>query len=124
MTSQESNKTKNSTMLVIAIFYVLIGIAELGYFVIEGLNTPLHVLVLGILSLVTGYTIFVMKKWALPLVLGLLLVGLTFGITTLSNSITLQTFGDAMMLHISLIVYMILLIVFSIYILAKRNDFN
>jgi hypothetical protein len=111
-------------MLLIAIFYVVIGIAELGYFVIEGLATPLHVLVLGILSLITGYTIFMMKKWALPLVFGLLLVGITFGITTLVNSITLKTFGGAMMLHIALIVYVIILVIFSIYIIARRKNFN
>jgi len=124
MTSEKSTKIRNPTMLIFSIFYIAIGIVELGYFAIENFAAPAHIPVLGILSLITAYSIFKMKKWALPLVVGLLGTGITFGATTLSNSITLQTFGGAILFHLVLIVYMIILLIVSIYLLAKREKFD
>ena len=124
MTSEKSNKIENPTMLLFSIFYIAVGIAEVGYFAIESFAAPPHIPVLGILSLITAYSIFKMKKWALPLVVGLLATGITFGATTLSNSITLQTFGGAILFHLVLIVYMIILLIVSIYLLAKREKFD
>ena len=124
MTTEKSNKIENPTMLLLSIFYIAVGIAEVGYFAIENFAAPAHIPVLGILSLITAYTIFKMKKWALPLVIGLFVTGITFGVTTLSNSITLQTFGGAMLFHIALIAYMLILLIASAYIVAKRGNFN
>ena len=124
MTSEKSTKIRNPTMVIFSIFYIAIGIVELGYFAIENFAAPAHIPVLGILSLITAYSIFKMKKWALPLVVGLLATGITFGATTLSNSITLQTFGGAILFHLVLIVYMIILLIVSIYLLAKREKFD
>jgi hypothetical protein len=111
-------------MRLIAIFYIAVGIAEIGYFAIESFAAPLHIPVLGILSIITAYSLFTMKKWALPLVIGLFFVGITFGAATLSNSVALQTFGGAVLFHIALIAYMILLLIASIYVVAQRENFN
>ena len=111
-------------MLLFSVFYIAVGIAEVGYFVIENVSAPPHILILGMLSLITAYCILKMKKWALPLVVGLFFVGLTFGATTLSNSLTLQTFGGAMLFNSALILYMIILLIASAYIIAKRKNFN
>jgi hypothetical protein len=124
MTSKSSSKIKNPAVLLFSIFYVAVGIAEVGYFAIESSATPPHIPVLGILSLITAYTVFKTKKWALPLVVGLFFVGITFGATTLSNSLELQTFGDAMLFHLALIAYMIILLIASVYIVAKRENFS
>ena len=124
MTSKTSSKIKNPAMLLFSIFYIAVGIAEVGYFAIENFAAPPHIPVLGILSLITAYTLFKMKKWALPLVVGLFFVGITFGATTLSNSLALQTFGDAMLFHLALIAYMIILLIASVYIMAKRESFS
>ena len=124
MTSEKSNKIENPIMRLIAIFYIAVGIAEVGYFAIESFAAPLHIPVLGILSLITAYSLFTMKKWTLPLVVGFFFVGITFGATTLSNSIALQTIGGAMLFHIALIAYMIVLLIASIYIVTKRENFN
>jgi hypothetical protein len=120
----EKSKIENPTMLLLSIFYIAVGIAQVGYFAIENFAAPAHIPVLGILSLITAYTIFKMKKWALPLVIGLFVTGITFGATTLSNSITLQTFGGAILFHIALIAYMLILLIASVYIVAKRENFN
>jgi len=124
MTSETSNKIENPTMRLISIFYIAAGIAEVGYFALENFAAPPHIPVLGILSLITAYSIFKMKKWALPLVVGLFVVGITFGATTISNSIALQTFGGAMLFHIAMIAYMIILLIASVYIVARRENFN
>jgi len=124
MTSEKGDKLGNPTVRLTAIFYIAIGIAEVGYFAIESFTAPPHILVLGFLSLITAYTIFTMKKWALLLVVALFFVGITFGAATLLNSITLQTFGGAILFHIALIAYMIILLIVSIYIVTKRESFN
>ena len=125
MTSETSNKIENPTMLLITIFYTAVGIAEVGYFVIENFAAPPHIPVLGILSLITAYCIFkIIRRWTVPLVVGLFVTGITFGATTLSNSIALQTFGGAMLFHIALIAYMIILVIASLYIVVRRENFN
>jgi hypothetical protein len=124
MTSEKSTKIENPIMRLISIFYIAVGIAEVGYFAFENFAAPLHIPVLGILSLITAYSLFTMKKWTLPLVIGLFFVGITFGATTLSNSIALQTFGGAVLFHIALIAYMIVLLIASVYVVARRENFN
>ena len=124
MTSKSSSKIKNPVVLLFSIFYVAVGIVEVSYFAIENFAAPPHIPVLGILSLITAYTVFKMKKWALPLVVGLFFVGITFGATTLSNSLELQTFGGAMLFHTALIAYMIILLIASVYIVARREKFD
>ena len=116
--------TKNRTILMFSIFYIVAGLVQIGAFAIEGISAPLHLLLLGLLSLVTGYLVFSMKKWAVPLVAGLLAVGLTFGVTTLSGSIALNTIGGDILLNVSLIVYTILLLGVSVILLMRRKNFN
>ena len=124
MTSKTISKTENPTILIFSIFYIAVGIAEVGYFAIENFTAPLHIPVLGILSLITAYSLLKMKRWSVPLVIGLFLTGITFGATTLSNSIALQTFEGAMLFHIALIAYMVILLIVSIYTVARRENFN
>jgi hypothetical protein len=65
-----------------------------------------------------------MKKWVVPLVIGLFLMGVTFGALTLNTSVMLQTFRGALLFHITMIVYMVILLIALIYTLAKREDFT
>jgi hypothetical protein len=124
MTSEKSTKIENPALRLIAIFYIAVGIAQIGYFAIESYAAPLHLPVLGILSIITAYSLLTMKKWTLPLVVGLFFVGLTFGVTTLMNSVALQTFGGAMLFNLALIAYMILLLITSVYLVIQRKSFN
>ena len=124
MTSRKNATIEDPTTLVLSIFYIAIGIAELGYFAVENLVAPIHIPILGILNIVTAYFVFKTKKWALPLALGLLITGITFSITTLFNSIMWQTFEGAILFHLALIVYMIISVIASVYIIIKREKFN
>jgi hypothetical protein len=124
MTSENSTKIENPALRLIAIFYIAVGIAEVGYFAIESSTAPLHIPALGILSIITAYSLFTMKKWTLPLVVGFFVVGITFGAATLSNSVALQTFGGAILFHLALIAYMILLLIASVYVVTQRENFK
>jgi len=122
MTSEQNTKIGKS-MMALSIFYIAVGIVELGYFAMEGFTAPAHIPILGIVSLITAFLILKMMKWVIPFVAGLFLTGLTFAATSLSNSLALQAFGDGMLFNMSLIVYMILLLIVTIYILAKKESF-
>ena len=122
MTSEQNTKI-GKPMVILSIFYIAVGIVELGYFAMESFTAPAHIPILGIISLITAFFIFKMIKWVIPIVAGLFLTGLTFAATTLSNSLALQAFADALLFNISLIVYMILLFIVTIYILAKKESF-
>lgn len=124
MTSETDYKIGNQTRRLLAIFYFAVGIALLGYFAFENSTSPPHILVLGLLSLFAGYTIIVPRKWTIPIIVGLFFVGITFGITTLFHSVMLQSFVDALLLHLSLIIYMILLVIVSVYIISRRENFD
>ena len=124
MVSESFMATKNRTILMFSIFYIVAGLVQIGAFAIEGISAPLHLLLLGLLSLVTGYLVFSMKKWAVPLVAGLLAVGLTFGVTTLSGSLALNTIGGDILMNLALIVYIILLSGVSVILLMRRENFN
>jgi hypothetical protein len=119
----ESSKPKNPIMLLFSVFYIVAGIAEIGYFAIATAAPP-QIPILGILSLITAFSLFKKIKWTLPLAVGLFVTGITFGATTLSNSLELQSFGDAMLFNLALIAYMILLLIASVYVVAKRANFS
>ena len=124
MTAKLGTKIENPIVLLLAIFYIAAGIAQIGYFAIESSAAPPHIVILGIFSLITAYTLFTMKKWTLFLVAGLFFTGITFAATTLNTSLIVQTFGGALLFHLALIAYMIMLAIALIYIIAKRSDFN
>ena len=113
--------TENPNMLLVSIFYIVVGIMEVGYFAIEISAAPPHIAILGIVSLVTAYTIFKTNKWSVLLTAALFVTGITFAATTLNASIITQTFGGAILFHLALIAYIILQTLAFIYILKRRE---
>jgi len=121
MTSETGFKIENLIVLLFTIFYAAAGIIQIGYFAIASSTAPPHLPVLGILSLLTAFSLFKMYKWTVPLAAVLFITGITLAATTLSNSLALQEFGDAMLLNLALIIYMIALLIASLYVIAKRQ---
>ena len=117
-------KVENQVVFLFSVFYIIAGAVEVFYVVAENFAPPPHIGVLGLLSLITAYGLFKMKKWSVFLAVGLFFTGITFGATTLNTSIIVQTFGGALLFHLVLIAYIIMLSIALIYILAKRSDFN
>lgn len=123
MTLEKGSKISSPGML-FSVFYIVAGIILIAYFAIYGFAAPLTMLILGILSIITAYSLFKKMKWTLPLVLLLFFTGITFGVTTLVNSVTLQTFSGSLLFHITLLAYMIILLIASAYIIKNREDFK
>ena len=124
MTSGKLSEIGNQRLRILAILYIALGIAQIGYFSIENSTAPPNILILGILSIIVAYPILTQKKWSLPIIVGLFLVGITFGITTFFHSIVLQTFSGALLFHLTLIAYVIVMLISSIYIISQRENFN
>ncbi|MGQ9461058.1 MAG: hypothetical protein ACUVRA_07500 [Candidatus Bathyarchaeaceae archaeon] len=116
-------KIENPVVLLFSIFYAIVGIAFLFVFVIYNLRF-LHLGIIGVLSLIAAYGVFRMEKWAVWLVIALFFLGTTAGAIILANSIVNQTFGGALLFHVALIAYLIITIVASIYVAAKRKNFE
>jgi hypothetical protein len=123
MVSESRFNIKSPMVMLFSLFFIIGGVIEVGYWAIEISSAPPHLPILGILSLVTAYFFLKMNRWSVPLVIALFLMGVTFGAITLHTSLILQTFGGAMLFHIALIVYMIILLIAFIYIIAKREEF-
>jgi len=121
MASETSTQTRNTPVLLISVFYFITGIAVLGLFAMESASAPIHLLILGLISLVTGYSLYAMKKWATPLVIGVLCMGLTFGAVNYSTSLAVDA---GILFVLAMIGYMILLVIASLFALAQRENFN
>ncbi len=117
-------KVENPAVLLFSIFYVVAGLVEILFLATTGFIGPPHLGVLGLLSLVTAYGLFRMRRWSVLLVTALFFLGVTFGLTTLYDSIRLQTFEGALLFHSALIIYLILTLFALIYVAAKRKNFK
>lgn len=116
-------KIEDPLMFAFSVFYAIAGGAKL-YLLILSNFTLGYVGVLGILSLITAYGLIKKKTWTVWLVAILLFSGITFGAITLYASIMIQTFNpslEGLLFHLTLIVYIAMTIVASIYILARRE---
>lgn len=124
MTTKFKLKVKNPAVFILSVFYVVAGVAEIFLLVATNFVAPPHLGVLGLLSLITAYGLFRMKRWSILLVTALFFLGIAFGATTLYNSVVLQTFEGAPLFHTALIAYLIATAVAFIYVAAKRKNFE
>ncbi|KPV62237.1 MAG: hypothetical protein AOA66_1399 [Candidatus Bathyarchaeota archaeon BA2] len=124
MTLKSKLKVENPAVLLFSIFYAVAGASKIFLLVVTNFTAPPHLGVLGLLSLITAYGLFKMRRWSVMLVTAIFFLGITFGATTLYNSIVLQTFEGALLFHVTLIAYIIMTVVAFIYVAAKRKDFE
>jgi hypothetical protein len=124
MTLKSKLKVENPAVLLFSIFYAVVGAVEIFFLALTNFTAPPHLGVLGLLSLITAYGLFGMRRWSVLLVTALFFLGITFGATTLYDSIILQTFERALLFHTALIAYMIVTVIAFIYVAAKRKDFE
>jgi len=115
-------KVEKPVVLLFSIFYAIVGILFLSIFVIYSLRF-LHLGIIGVLSLIAAYGVFRMEKWAIWLIVALFFLGNTVGIITLAlTSRWPAEFG--LLLQLPLIIYLIITWVISIYVVAKREEFE
>jgi hypothetical protein len=105
-------KIESVGMFVALIFYAVAGIILLA--VLPLANFPPHIGIIGILSLLTAYGLFGKRAWTIWFVIIVFLVGTTFSVATLY-------FGRDLLLDISMVAYLILTWVFTVYVADKRE---
>jgi hypothetical protein len=122
MTSKSRFKIKRWDTTLLAVFYLVSGIA---YFLILALDlSNLITVFLGFLSLVITYGLIKPKNWTMPFVVALFFPQITFEIFALYASMQTHTFVEAIFFNITLVIHMILLTICVLYIAAKRKEFQ
>lgn len=106
---------ENLGSLATTTFYGIAGIVFLVLMSISGF--PPHVALLGIVSAVAAYGLFVKRKWANYLVAILFFVATTFSLYTLYFVIATDALATA-----SLIAYLVLTWIFTIYVFKTRGS--
>ncbi|MEM0096218.1 MAG: hypothetical protein QW660_06245 [Candidatus Bathyarchaeia archaeon] len=108
-------KVEDAGILAASIFHVAIGIA---CFVVLALVDPglVHIGLLGIISLATAYGLFKRRFWALWSIFVV-----AFMATVLSFSMIYFTMGSDILIDITMIVYLILTWMFTVYVASKRG---
>ena len=96
-------------------FFAVTGIILLAFLPLTGY--PPHVGFLGILSLITAYSLFVKRGWAPWLVAVLFIVNSAFALDTLFS----VGFSNVLV-ALSMVGYAVLTWIFSAYVLLKRKD--
>jgi len=95
-------------------FYAVVGMV--CFAVLPLANFPPHVGIIGILSLVTAYGLFKKRVWTIWLVVMLFFIATTFSAYTLYYLL-----GKDLLFDISIIAYLVLTWVFTVYTAAKRK---
>jgi len=108
-------KTFKSFELASIAFYAFTGIILLAFLPLTGF--PPHLGFLGILSLITAYSLFAKRGWAPWLVAILFITNTAFSLVTL-YSVGFSNVPVAL----SMLAYAILTWVFTAYIILKRKD--
>jgi len=110
---------------VVSIFYVIAGIIQLA---IVAISAVPPVGVLAVLCLIAAYGLIKMRRWAVWLVMMLLFPEITLAAMPLYTSIMQQQALfpnlDWSLLQLTLVIYAIAILVASIYVLVKRQDFH
>ena len=114
MSIKSKLKIESIGMFAAFVFYALAGIISM---VILAMNFSLiHIGLIGILSLVAAYGLFNKRSWSLWVVIALFFIATTF-----SAFMLYYAFGTSLTLDASVIAYLILTWIFTIYVAARRS---
>ena len=120
-------KPRSLSLLGIAAFYGLIGLAELTILFISSF-TLIYIGILGVLNLVAATGLFLLKRWGLYLAYGGALLGGSAGMITVYASVMLagSFTPDAysLTLNLVLISYVTAVIITVLYLLKQKRKFS
>jgi hypothetical protein len=106
---------ENIGMLSAVAFYAVVGIVCFAVLAVVDFRF-VHIGIIGILSLITAYGLFMKRGWSIWLVAMLFFIATTF------SAYTLYYFGlRDLILGLSMIAYMLLTWVFTAYTASKRT---
>jgi hypothetical protein len=113
-------------MLLVSLFYTVVGIA-LAFILVLGGFRLFHVGVLAVLNLILAYGLFKMRKWSVKLLAVIFLPQIVFGVVTLYHSVTMWMFfsnWEHAAFNLSLIVFVVLCFISLAYVAAKSKEFK
>jgi uncharacterized membrane protein (DUF2068 family) len=119
-------KVESLGVAVFSIFYAIVGVVIISILALCNFTLP-HMVVLALLSLITAYGLFRMKKWAVLLTIILFFLGAAFSVPLLYYSIMMEPFFSSLetsLLNLTLIAYIFMLFVALLYVVAKRENFQ
>jgi hypothetical protein len=105
---------ENKAIFTTSVFYAVAGILFLAWTVLA--NYPPHTAIMGMFSLIAAYGILRKRTWALWPILTLLFVATTF-----SAYMIYYAAATDLILGLSMVAYLILTWIFTIYVAARRN---
>lgn len=115
---------KVSGFSLISFFYLIVGIGLLAT-MIQSSSLPLHVGLLGALSLLASYGLSKMKRWGLFLTVLIALPGISIGCVTAYAVYSLFELGLMEILILStMILYVAVLAFTTLYLIRKRDEFS
>ncbi|RLA83427.1 MAG: hypothetical protein DRG31_06175 [Deltaproteobacteria bacterium] len=112
-------------ILLLSVFYLVAGLIEVSTLFMD--FRLLHVGLLAILSFMIAYGLIRMKRWSIWLMVAFLFLALTFSISSLYASVSIYSFYPnlgILLFHISLILYMLLCLFSTAYVLSRRMEFH
>lgn len=115
---------KISIFSMFSFFYLIAGTVLLAILV-QSSSGPVHVGLLGALSLIVSYGLNRMKKWALFLTVLTALPSISFGCVTIYA--VYVVFGSGMteiLLLSAMIIYVVLSASSSLYVIRRRDEFT
>lgn len=118
-------KVKRRDGLLLAVFYAVVGVAEIVVMVTSNYLPVAGAL--AILSLIAAYGLLMAKKWSVWLAIVLFFPQLTFGAVTLYASTlaySLYPTANLLLLNALLVLFIVLSFVSFVYLGAKRKSFQ
>jgi len=118
-------KVKRRDGLLLAVFYAVVGVAEIVVLVASNFLPVAGAL--AVLSLIAAYGLLTVRKWSVWLVICLFFPQLVFGLTSLIASIALYALlpeVSVLLLNIALTVFVALSFISFVYVAAKRKTFE
>ncbi len=118
-------KIKRRDGLLLAIFYAVVGIGEIAVFLSSNFMPMAGVL--GVLSFIAAYGLFIANKWSVWFAIGLFFPQFIFGLAALNGGVILYAFlpdTSVLLLNVALGIFVVLSFVSFIYLAAKRTTFE
>jgi len=115
MSEKSKLRIENPVIFAFSLFHLISGIL----FLYSLTNDPnmVHIALIGILSVITAFGVFRMERWSIWLVFVLFCIGNAF-----SFSLIFQM--SSLLFKITIIAYLILIWIATIYLMAKREIFH
>ena len=114
-------RIKRRDSFLLAVFYAVVGILQLAMLAVVDIRM-FWIGMLAILSLITAFGLFTVRKWSVWLVIGLFFPQIVFGASTLYGSVSvysLSTELTLLLLDVALILFLVLSSVSFVYVAAK-----